>query len=333
MPDFGVDFGGFQLPDIFSGARRFGTDDYNRKLGKIQEFARVFRTGNAAAVNSFLAKHKTLAKEIRAGKWNTELRSLGVGDFGKVAAAPGMPKPTRFGDLPLRAGRDAVLPAIGGPMRKIAVGALGRMAGPAGVLITAGSLIPKEWIDVAARNARFIPGPVGNMARVLPVLAGQIVASSMPSSPRPEIKPVRVTAKRMIAPVVVTAKRISRPTGVVVTGGSAAAPGTPWWQQVLQPLMALALKPRTPSGAPRISIVNSPFTDSPEQPDTGELPIGGPLTPLEPGSADCACSPKPRKPRQPRSKCRTGRFIERLSGIQKYQTRSVQCRPSRKKLR
>lgn len=316
---------GYVPPDIFSGARRFDTPRVEHDLRVVEKFEKLIDKHGPGSpeVARYAKSHKRVWTDILAGKWRLYISDADLYGAQRAYSA----KPTRFGDLPLRPTKDAVLPAVGGAMRKIPLGALaGRVAGPAGWAITGASLLGPLW-ELAGRTK----GPLG-------LLRGfnenQRLIRSIPQSPRPEIQPVRVTGRKLIAPVVVTAKRITRPTGMVVTGSAAASPGVPWWQQVLQPLIALALKPRTPSSAPRISIVNSPFTDSPPQPDTGGLPIPDPLTPLEPGSAECDCGPKkPRKPRKPREKCRTGRFIERLSGIQKYQTRGVPCRPSRKKLR
>jgi hypothetical protein len=42
---------------------------------------------------------------------------------------------------------------------------------------------------------------------------------------------------------------------------------------------------------------------------------------------NCDCGPKKkRKPKKKRTKCYTGRFTERASGLRKYEKRSIPCR-------
>jgi hypothetical protein len=301
---------------------------------KVLTYRAYFLSGRTDLMKEWEAKNPKLKKQIVAGKWAHIFPEA----LARPASLPSAPKPTRLGDLPLRSPVDKLAP-IGAAMRKIPLGALaGRFLGPAGLAITAASLVPKEWMTGAFRVARFLPGPVGNMARVIPAVAGNIVQRFTPQSPRPEIQPISVTARRILPPipsVVVTAKRKPIPTSSSSSSSSTGGVVVPWWQTVLKavgPSVLTALKPKPDDGV-RIRITNSPFAESPPQPDPGGLPIPGPLTPLEGGSAECDCPPKkPRKPRQPRDECRTGRFIERTSGIQKYQTRKVPCRASRKKL-
>jgi len=283
----------------------------------------MFLQGRADLMREWEKKYPGLKKDIVKGKY----AAIFPESIAKPLAAPAQPKPTRMGDLALRSPIDK-LPPIGAAMRKIPLGALAtRALGPVGYALTAASFASPAW-ELLSKSV----GPAGLWSRYAKNIEAARVSAPMPRSPRPEIAPIRVTAKRMISPVVVTAKRITRPTGVIVTSGSVVVP---WWQkaaQALLPIWQASLKAERDARGSRINITNSPFALPPAEPDPGELPIPSPLTPLDPGGASCECPPKqPKRERKPRTECRSGRFIERFSGLQKYETRKVKCRPSRKK--
>jgi len=186
----------------------------------------------------------------------------------------------------------------------------------------------KELADLALVE---MEPPAGGVPRVGPVPpAPRRVTGAAP----PPAGLNRGVARPEIEPVVVTARRYSKPTGAVT---QTVARELRWWEKALGALAKIPpgqiaqLLTRQRSTAPRVNV--GPFTYPPERPVGVPEPSPTPLTPIEPGGADCACPPKkPRAPRKPRNECRSGRFIERRSGIQKYQTRKIPCRAFNAKL-
>lgn len=328
MPEAGSwDWWGGLGDAITGGGRDSSRADRERKVATYRQY---FLSGRGDLMREWERKHPRLAKEIKAGKY----AYLFPESIARPAAPPAQPKPTRLGDLPLRPTRDAILPAIGGPLRKIATGGL-RILGPASWLATAATIGP--WMSrpgtVAPYKGGFTPSaPRPKDPSTLPPGARKYDRPGLPAAP-PPAGLNRGVARPEIKPVVVTAKRKPVSSGTITS----AAP-VPAWKAALGALLAnptalinALLPKREPSQRHRTEVIVGPFTLPPAREDP--IPSPEPLTPLEPGGVGCACPPKkPRKPRKPRDECRSGRFIERLSGIQKYQTRKVPCRASNARL-
>lgn len=333
------------LSSILGGSSGSSGADRARRERLVQTYLNYLAAQEFTKANNFQLQHPELVRDVNRGKYDYLQGALQTrGGITRPTSAPaGSPGLKSFiyraADSPLRSPIDQ-LPAIGGPLRKVATGAL-RVSGPASWALLGVSLMPTGWIDKLRENvdsARFgVPAiPRGGAA-------GSGRPGVRPGTPprptarapvRPAIQPITVTSQRLIAPVVVTARKINPRSGPVVAKSSAAK--VPWWEKILGPLQLLlpkGLPSDQRSASTRIDITNSPFALPPAQPSAGPLEVPSPLTPFEGGSADCACPKKPSKPRKARTLCRTGRFIERSRGLQKYSTRKVPCRPSRKKQR
>jgi len=326
---------------------------YFRKLRLVQEYKFLIEQSKFTEADRWKKKHPELAKEIERGRWlhvmdpRTVIRQR---ELAKPAA------PARLGDFPLRSPVDK-LPAIGAPMRSIATGAL-RVAGPASWALFAGSMIPTEWWrktgNVFANlphTAPMVPGgmgtatgtrggeltrralgegraaqraggrvtpmgppPAGSMAMPAPRAVGSQTTAA-PVAPG-DIQPVKVTAKKIPVP--------EKPSRAAMILGALA--------KTIPQLATLFSKKQDGRSVakPVTNITNvtnvNPFAESPPQPDPG-------LTPVEPDGATCDCQRKPKqsKPKEPRTVCRIGRYIERSSGLQKSPERKIPCRQSRKK--
>lgn len=287
-------------------------------------------------------RHPDIAKDLLKGQWpqiyNPNARQYTA-------------KPSRPGDIPFRA---AAPPVIGGPIdaaRKLpGVGRVAGVASAAGWGLFAVSFVPPSWLSAAKRAS---VGVLERLPNTLPSAPGMPGGSinrgkapgygKRPEIPRRKLPPPpppaganRGIARPEIPEVVVTAKRKTAPTGMVVKEYPRELR---WWEKAIgllakvPPGQLAQLLTRSSSTAPRTSVNVGPFTLPPAREDPVPSPSPTPLTPFEGGSADCSCPPKkPRKPRKPRDECRSGRFIERTKGIQKYQTRKVPCRQFNEKL-
>lgn len=296
-------------------------------------------------------KHPKLFKEIKAGKY----AYLFPESIARPAAAPALPKPTRPGDIPLRATATAVLPEVGGLIRKVPVGLL-RVGVPASWGLFAASMVPPSWVEGGKRVLSSLPNTLPS-APGMP--GGSIVRGKAPGYGQKTSVPGR---KLPVAPPPAGRRPDPKPQPVGSSpSGASAAPGNPrpatagppkpatvtlpaakprWWEVALGALAKLPpgmlLPKKDPSARARTIVNIGPFASAPQPsaPIPQPEPLPDPLTPLEPGGADCSCKPKkPRKPRQPRDECRSGRFIERVSGLQKYSTRKVPCRQFNARLR
>lgn len=334
----------------FGGLARTETkSDRLRRERLAVQYIEYIRAREFTLANKMQLGHPNLVKDINAGKYDylPGFYRARVGE-----PIPGQPKPTRKGDIFLKSPVDK-LGAIGAPMRKVALGVLGRVAGPASWALLGASLLPAGYLERFGKElANLPPAPFPRIPGGLPpgpksfpdraprtvmtpvaeasgrFLVGLLDPTRPPAAPNPRLIPKKRPA---LSQVKVTAKKIPVPKLKTPAAAASAAAPLAWWKQLIKdsfPSLALAyLKRERPAPAPRINV--GPFALSPAQPLPGQMP--DPLTPVGSDGASCDCKPKPRKPREPRTKCRTGRFIERFSGIQKYETRSVTCRPSRKK--
>lgn len=365
MPDPTDFFGGIAggLSDLFGGGGS-ATDQAARRLvkeQKVRELRYAYERYGKDSSQFAYAKKKwpSVWKEVQAGKWRSlwDLDAARPAQFGT--------RPTRAGDLPLRPTRDAVIPAVGGPMRRIPLGALAtRASGP----LFYGAIAHQLATSELGKKLLLTPGPfamhagmqtstVGTAIRAVASVGERAARVLDPTRPPPPPDP-RLIPRNPIPPVKVTAKRLpERPVGpgggavtspsrggLIVSGGkitTAPTPGgavvVPFWQTLLKqlPTIALAyLKRDRPARGSRVTITNSPFADPPATPTPTPEPIPTPLTPLEPGGADCDCGTKPKRrqtERKNREVCYTGRYIERLNGLQKTRLRKTKCLPSRKK--
>jgi hypothetical protein len=298
--------------------------------------------GDFTAANNTQLAHPKLVADIKRGKFDHLPGAIAARGGGVKPGVTYKPKPTRPGDIPLRTPVDK-LPPVGGTMRRIAgVGALGGgMIGAASWALYAGTLIPTGWWrtagDALGKYGASM-GAQGTKGASFPkrVVPGTGTNRIMGPPPPPAGAPPRRAAAMPVG---------SSPSGTSAAPGvpapAPATKGTPitlaappprksWWELALPVLSVLLKGNQTPKASKTIVNVG-PFANPP-QPSTDPGTGLDPLTPLEPGSA-CSCpTKKPAKPKKPRSECRTGRFIERFSGLQKYDTRRVQCRPSKKRL-
>jgi len=326
------------------------SDSYQRKLDRVRRIEAAYVANDQATLRKFKNQWPKLMREIARGEW----RHVAPSASPALQARPGSPgtRPfvTRPGDMALRVNTSA-LPAIGAPLRRVAGTAL-RVAAPATWGLFAASFVPPSWVTTGAAAARTVLARLPNTAPMAPGLPGGRAPVGRatgigrppeipPAAPRRTTAPApppaganRGIARPELQPVVVTARRYSKPTGAVT---QTVARELKWWEKAIgllakvPPGQIAQLLTRARSTAPRVNV--GPFTFAPERPVGVPEPSAPPLTPLEPGGADCACPPKkPRAPRKPRSECRSGRFIERRSGIQKYQTRKIPCRAFNAKL-
>lgn len=310
--------------------------DYQRKLPRVERIRAAYNAGDTAALAKLKKQFPGLFKEIAAGKWR-HVFPEGSPAIRAPAGSPGMrPFVYRAADFPLR-NVGAIIPEVGGVMRKVATGAL-RVGGPASWAVLGASVLGPGALEVLRENVK-IPGGLSST----PPRQAQS-KGARPAPARRQLPPAPVPGGARPAPAV-------GPVGSSPSGQS-AAPGNPrpatagppkpatvtlpaakpkWWQTALGALSPLlGLLPKASEGQrarARADVYVNPFAQSPT-PSAPGLPQA-PLTPSETPSAECKCpGKKPSKPRKARTACRTGRFIERANGLQKYDTRKVQCRPS-----
>lgn len=305
---------------------------------RVREFKyTIERYGKNSGQFEFLRKkYPDLWRQIEKGKFGSI--------FDPRAPLPGkgaVPKPVRPGDIPLRTPVDK-LPPVGGTMRRIAgVGALGGgLIGAASWAVWGGSFVPESWWRTAGRQLGKYGAALGAQGTKGGSFPKRVVPAKGPNRlmgppPPPAGAPPRAAAMPVgsspsgtsAAPGVPAPAPAAKGTPITL---AAPPPTKPWWELAL-PLLASLLTKDGTSKASRTIVNVGPFANAP-QPSTDPAPGLDPLTPLEPGSA-CSCpTKKPAKPKKPRTECRTGRFIERFSGLQKYDTRRVTCRPSKKRL-
>lgn len=296
-----------------------------KDAARVEQFAKALANKDSAELARLSKKYKGLARQIAAGMWNAELASFGgPGDLGA---------PIRPGERPLHT------TVARGPLRRVATGAL-RVAGPTGWILTGGSIaaagveiLTKYGFEVGAAPRPGLPfilsGGPGRAAAAAPTQAAPKRALR-----RPEIQPVKVTARYIGIPSVIkgAAPKPQSKLGMIL--------GT--IQSNLPQLMQILFPQRPPGGgiiSPAISPTFniSPFAEPPapafeDAPMTLSELTGIEEASVESGKCECPGKPKKRRKRKARDVCYSGRFIERLSGLQKYQKRKVPCRQFNAKL-
>lgn len=179
--DYGVDA-------ITGGSGGSGRSDFDRKQRKAIELARLYASGDVAAIKAFQKKNPGFMKEVAKGKWDLEL-----GMFRKAApVGTSAGQPFKFGELKLQT-FDRFKPIeIGGALRKIPLGNLAKQLGRVPI---AGAAITAALMTRAAIG----PGHLGELAPVKPSKPDPLRVTSQPGrSVRP---PARVTSSRPRPPV------------------------------------------------------------------------------------------------------------------------------------
>lgn len=241
------------------------------------------------------------------------------------------------------------VPPRGTPRTLAFAGAWLRRAGYVGTIIWTVEWIARKWQEYFPGQPlpdkppprAGGPGSQGGKGSNRPQPAPEIVFSPniIVNVPRTPPLPQTAPAPLPSPPTVATPMPAPspRPAPAPAPAPAPRSTGIPTWLQYAGAVLPLLL---SQSKRPNRRRTPRPSTTTPGltpgivpglglQPTPADLPLatfGNYFDSTPTQTKNCDCAPKKRKPKKKRTKCYTGRFTERASGLRKYQKRAIKCR-------